>query len=50
MEVQTETPPRGRRALAAIAHVAKSSAVLIVALVAAGVTCCFVPFDEEYLG
>ena len=50
MEVQTETPPRGRRALAAIAHVAKSSAVLIVALVAAGVTCFFVPFDEEYLG
>ena len=50
MEEQTETPPRGRRALAAIAHVAKSSAVLIVALVAAGVTCFFVPFDEEYLG
>lgn len=50
MEEQTETPPRGRRALAAIAHVAKSSAVLIVALIAAGVTCFFVPFDEEYLG
>ena len=50
MEEQTVTPPRGRRTLAAIAHVAKSSAVLIVALVAAAVTCFFVPFDKEYLG
>ena len=41
---------RGRRALAFAAHVAKSSAVLIVALVAAAVTCFFVPFDKEYLG
>ena len=47
---QTETPSRGRRALAAIGHVLKSSAVLIVALVAAGITCFFVPFDGEYLG
>ena len=35
---------------AALAHVLKSSVVLIVALVAAGITCFFVPFDEEYLG
>ena len=31
-------------------HVIKSSVVLIVALVAAGITCFFVPFDGEYLG
>ena len=50
MEEQTETPSRGRRALLAIGHAAKSSVVLIVALVAAGITCFFVPFDGEYLG
>ncbi len=50
MEEQTEKPSRGRRALLAIGHAAKSSVVLIVALVAAGITCFFVPFDGEYLG
>lgn len=50
MEEQTETPSRGRRALLAIGHAVKSSVVLIVALVAAGITCFFVPFDGEYLG
>lgn len=47
---QTENLSRGRRALLLLAHAAKSSVVLIVALAAAGVTCFFVPFDEEYLG
>ena len=41
---------RGRRAALAAAHIAKSSVVLIVALVAAAITCFFVPFDREYLG
>ena len=50
MEEQTETPSRGRRALWALGHAAKSSVVLIVALAAAGITCFFVPFDGEYLG
>lgn len=50
MEEQTETPSRGRRALLAIGHAVKSSVVLIVALVAAGITYFFVPFDGEYLG
>ena len=39
-----------RRAALAVRHFFKSSVVLIVALVAAGVTCFFVPFDREYLG
>lgn len=47
---QTEIPSRGKRALILLAHAAKSSVVLIVALVAAAITCFFVPFDEEYLG
>lgn len=38
------------RALRKAAHFFKSSAVLIVALVAAAVTCIFVPFDRQYLG
>lgn len=41
---------RGRHVLAVIGHILKSSVVLIVALVAAGITCFFVPIDEEYLG
>ena len=41
---------KGRRAALAVGHFFKSSVVLIVALVAAGVTCFFVPVDEEYLG
>ena len=39
-----------RRAALAVRHFFKSSVVLIVALVAAGITCFFVPFDREYLG
>ncbi len=38
MEEQTEkAPSRGRRALLALGHIAKSSVVLIVALAAAGI-------------
>ena len=40
---------RRRFALAAV-HFFKSSVVLLVALVAAGITCIFVPVDREYLG
>ncbi len=38
------------RGFSMLLHFVKSSAVLIVALVAAAVTCFFVPFDREYLG
>ena len=39
-----------KRVLLSVAHFFKSSVVLIVALVAAGITCIFVPVDREYLG
>ena len=45
--VQAEAKERG---FSMLLHFVKSSAVLIVALVAAAVTCFFVPFDREYLG
>ena len=41
--------PRGKARLAVL-HILKSSAVLLVALAAAAVTCFFVPPDAEYLG
>lgn len=41
--------PRGKVRLAVV-HILKSSAVLLVALAAAAVTCFFVPPDAEYLG
>lgn len=40
--------PRGKARLAVL-HILKSSAVLLVALAAAAVTCFFVPPDAEYL-
>ena len=39
-----------KRAAWKLAHYVKSNAVLIVALVAAAITCFFVPIDGEYLG
>lgn len=45
-----EEKTSGRAFLAAVGHFLKSSVVLIVALVAAAITCFFVPFDEEYIG
>ena len=48
--MEEATPHGFKKFAAALAHVLKSSVVLIVALVAAGITCFFVPFDEEYLG
>ena len=41
---------RTQRFLHMAGHLAKNNVVLIVAVVAAAVTCFFVPFDEEYLG
>ena len=49
-ESSENRPGRGRRAISAAAHFIKSSAVLLVALAAAGITCIFVPVDKEYLG
>ncbi len=39
-----------RRAAHLFLQFVKSNAVLLIALVAAGITCIFVPFDREYLG
>ena len=49
-KIEPPRPSRGRRVLSALLRWAKSSAVLLAALAAAGVTCIFVPPDSEYLG
>lgn len=39
-----------KSAASMLLHIFKNSIVLIIALVAAGITCIFVPFDRDYLG
>lgn len=47
----SENAPSARpKAGLLIIHFLKSSVVLLVAIVAAAITCFFVPFDREYLG
>ena len=49
--IQTEKPEERRKKIcSALLTVIRSNAVLIIALIAAAVTCFFVPFDREYFG
>lgn len=41
---------RAKRFLRMAGHLAKNNVVLLVAIVAAAITCIFVPFDAEYAG
>ena len=47
---EIKTPSAGKRFLWTAGHILRGNVVLVIALIAAAVTCFFVPFDEEYLG
>lgn len=50
MDIEETKPSRARRFWWAAGHILRGNVVLIVALIAAAITCFFVPFDREYLG
>ena len=47
---EIKTPSAGKRFLWTAGHILRGNVVLVIALIAAAVTCFFVPFDGEYLG